>query len=465
MSRKKNYDELVNNITDLLGGVENISFFSHCATRLRFDIKDRGLVKLEDIQKISGVIGSQWSGEQLQIIIGQNVADIYDMIAERNHLQKESVIAENLDNKPKKKFSLSVILENIAGCLTPMIPIFVGAGMIKIILLVLTMLNVLTDQSPTYIVLNFASDAAFYFFPVFLGYTSAKKFGGNPVLGMLLGAILISPVFIGNVDNKVPMSIFGLPIYAASYKQTVFPTILTVFVMSYVEKAFSKYSPQLLRSIIEPLGTLLVMIPLMLCALAPLGSVIGTYFAAAIMWIYDTIGFVGVGLLSCLLPFLILTGMHYGFMPYWIGSIMNLGYEPIYILSNVIYNINQGVACLAVALKTKDMDMKSVASSAGITSIVAGVSEPALFGVTLQLKKPLWCSMIGCAIGGMIAGFCKVYVFAIPGTWGILSLPIFIDKGNNLICMIIALVVSSLITFILTLLSFQSEKESKEVYN
>ena len=465
---KNNYEEFAKVIIKNVGGNENIQLCFHCATRLRFNLKDLSLVNVEEMNKIKGIVGTQVVGDQFQIIIGQSVGEVYKEICRNGGIHSDGSKNVNSDeSKSKNKFSikssLSNLLNAITGCITPLIPAFVGAGMLKILLLVLTMSGVLLETSSTYQILSFSSDMVFYFFPIMIGSISAKRFGGNQSLGMMLGAILVAPGLIENVANGVDMSIFGIPVYATTYTQTIFPAIISVFVMSKVEKMFTKYSPKLLQSILVPLGTLLVMIPLMLCLLAPLGSFIGVYLAAGIMWIYNTIGFMGVAILSCFLPFLILTGMHYGFMPYWLGSLATLGYEPIYILSNVIYNVNQGIACLAVSLKTKQIDLKGIASSAGIASIVAGVSEPALFGVTLRLKTPLWCSMIGCFVGGAIAGAFKVLVYAIPGTWGILSLPIFIDNGSNLICLIIALVVSSLITFGLTMFIYK-DVEKGEVY-
>lgn len=208
-------------------------------TRLRFNLKDNSIPKLSEIEKIDGVIGVQWSNDQLQIIIGQSVGEVYNLICKKAEFAVEKAIDENLDNK--KKFSFAAIIDGISGSLIPILPLLIGAGMLKVIIILGGMCGLLTPKMPTYTVLTFAADAGFYFLPIFLGATAANKFKTNMGLGMLLGAILIHPTMVANVSKKVAMSIFGIPIYATSYSSTIFPIIMAVFVMAYVERFFQKF--------------------------------------------------------------------------------------------------------------------------------------------------------------------------------------------------------------------------------
>jgi len=458
MAKKKEYENLANSIIELVGGKSNIEFFTHCVTRLRFNLKDQSIADVAEIEKIKGVVGCQWQNNQLQIIIGQAVGGVYKEICEVAGLKQEESIEENLDSK-KKKFGIGSILDGISGCLFPLIPALVGGGMLKVIILLLNMIGLLSVDSPTYITLSFVSDTTFYFLPVMVGASAAKKFGANIYLGIFIGAMLINPTFIELVSTGNAGSVFGIPIYAASYASTVFPVIMAVFVMSYVERFFARISPDAIRTMLEPVGTLLVMVPLTLCAIAPLGSILGIYLTDAIMWLYDTTGFLGIAILAALYPLMTITGMHGALLPVAINSFATLGYDPILFVVGSISNVNQGIASAAVALKTKDTALRSNALSSAITALFGGVTEPALFGVNLKLKKPLWCAIIGNFIGATYVGLMHVYCYVIPGIGGtIFILPSFVGPdSSNLINMIIGLIISIVVTFTCTFIVYKDE--------
>ena len=460
MAKKERYEELANTVPGLIGGVENITFFTHCVTRLGFNVKDKSLVKLDEIEKINGVVGCQWSGEQLQIIIGQAVGDAYKLICEKTGLASQNSIDENLDNnKVKKKFSLNAVFDSISGCITPLIPVLIGAGFIKIIVLLCEQFGILAAGDPTHTVLTFVGDAGFYFLPVMVGATAAKKFGANLGLGMLMGAILIHPTLISSVAEGVSLNVYGIPVYAASYTSTIFPIILIVWVMAPIEKFFAKISPDSLRSITEPLFTLIVMIPLALCVLGPIGAFLGTYLSEAIIWLYNTTGFFGVAVLSAVFPWLVMTGMHSALTPYALNSFATVGYEPIVLTANIISNINQGAASLAVALKTKEKNLKSTAASCGITAVVGGVTEPAMFGINLKLKQPMYAAMIGSFAGAAVAGFGKAYAMVLTGSGGLFAIPAYIsDNISNVIWMVAGMAIGFIVTFVITLFLYKEEK-------
>lgn len=459
MAKKERYEDLANSVIDLVGGKDNITFFTHCITRLRFNLKDKSVVKKEEIEKIEGVMGCQWSGDQLQIIIGQAVGDAYNLICKKTGLAQQDAVNENLDGG-KKKFSINAVFDGISGCITPLIPVLIGAGFIKIIVLLGELCGLLVAGNPTHTVLTFVGDAGFYFLPVFVGATAARKFGANMGLGMLMGAIFIHPSFISAVTEGAGLNVYGIPVYAASYTSTIFPAILTVWVMAPIEKFFAKISPDSIRSIIEPLLTLIVMIPLALCVLGPIGSFLGTYISEAIIWLYNTTGFLGVAVLSALFPWLVMTGMHSALTPYILNSFATLGYEPIVFTANIISNINQGAASAAVAFKTKNINLKSTAGSCAVTAIIGGVTEPAMFGVNLKLKTPMYSAMIGSFIGAAIAGLGKATAYTMAGSGGVFAFPIFLsDDISNLIWILAGVVVGLVATFIITCLLYRESKE------
>lgn len=444
---KKKYEELSDQIIDLVGGKGNVSYLAHCITRLRFTVKDKSKVKDKEIEKLPGAVGINWSGDQLQVIIGQNVGDVYKMICEKHDFEMKGSINENLEDK-KKGFNLNTIFDSISGCVTPLLPLLIGGGMIKAVLLILLQLNLMTPENPTYIVLSFAGDAAFHFLPVFIGATGARKFGANMAYGMLIGATLIHPQFIEMITSGTPLSIYSIPVYATTYGSTIFPMILATFILSYVERFITKYTPKIVKSMVVPLLTLLIMLPLTLCLLAPLGSILGTYITDFIMWLYDTTGFFAVGIVCVLYLPLCLTGMHTATLPVLFTMLTTVGYDPLLVIASMLYTINQGVVALLSSVKTKDTEERSEALTCTFTSFVAGISEPALFGFTLKNKRLIYASMIGCFAGGLYAGITNVYCYAIAGTVGFLGLPGFVGPDSmNLINMIIAIIISGIVTF------------------
>lgn len=455
MAKESKYVNLVDNLLGQVGGKENITFFTHCMTRLRFNLKDKSVVDLEEIKKNKEVLGAQWSNEQLQVVIGPAVKNVYDLICDKAGMEKEKGLSENLDAPKKKKFGFGAVIEGIAGCLTPLISLVIGAGMIKVIIIIGGLLGILASESPTTQVLTFVADAGFYFLPVFIGASAAKKFGANQGLGMLLGAMMIHPTFVANVSAGTAMSIFGISIYGASYSSSIFPAIMSVYILSHVERFFAKHSPDFLRTILVPMMSLLVMIPLTFCVIAPAGTFLGTYLATAVMWIYDTVGFFAVGLLSAIYPILVITGMHGALVPYMFQSFASFGYEPIVTIAGILSNINQGAAAAAVAVKSKDKTLRSVAGSSAFTAVIGGVTEPAMFGVNLKLKKPLYAAMIGNFVGAALAGLLKVRSIAFSGSAGIFA----IITKDPIVYMIISVVVGFAVTFVVTMFLYKEEAE------
>lgn len=459
MAKKEKYSDIAENVVADLGGKDNISFFTHCVTRLRFNIKDKTLVKEDDVQNLDKVVGTNWSGEQYQLIIGQDVNTAYNQVLAHNDLNAGGEVPADDSNSPKKKFSFNTVLDYISGSIVPLIPLLIGGGMIKVLLLVLPMMGVLTTKSPTYVSLSFLGDAAFYFLPVFVGATAAKKFGTNQGLGMLLGAMLLDPNFVQAVTAGHALSIFKIPIYATAYGNMVFPSILAVFILKYVEKFFTRWTPDSLKSLVVPFLTLLVMAPLTFTILAPAGAFLGTYLTKAILWLYSTTGFFGLAVLSALFPWIVMTGMHTAFTPYAVQMFSTVGYEPLITFANFVSNLDQGAAALAVGVKSKkNKKQRSTAFSVGITAIFAGVTEPAMFGLNLRLKKPMYAAMIGSFFGAGFGGLMGVKAYSMAGSAGFFGLPVFIGKTiMPLVWAVVGILIGMIVTFIVTLFIYKEE--------
>jgi PTS system beta-glucosides-specific IIC component len=459
----KDYDSLANSIITLTGGKDNISRCMHCYTRLRLNLKDTGLVNLEEIKKLD-VIGAQFTGEQLQIIIGNDVKEVYDAVCKNSGIEKEGSIDEKLDNLPSEKKKLTVksvlssIVDGIVGCMIPLLPILIGSGLIKAIVLIFQQIGVFGADSATAVTLSFVADSAFYFMPVIIGGFAAKKFGANTALGAMLGAVLIHPTFVSMVAAGNAGSVFGLPIYAASYSSTVIPAILSVWVMSYVEKAISKYSPKSIRSILEPVLTLLIMAPITLCVLAPLGAMMSTGFATCITWFYNTVGVFAVAIFCAIIPFVVMLGMHIGTVPISMASIASTGSDKLIMPAFLMSNFTQGAACLAVGIKAKNSKLKSFAFSSAFSNIVPGISEPGMYGITLRYKTPMAGAMIGAACGGAYFGITGVGAFAFLAP-NLFALAGYVNAGSNLMNTVIGILIGMVVAFVATMILYKPVTE------
>lgn len=457
--QENKYKKLAQALPEFVGGADNVALLSHCMTRLRVDIADKNKVKTEEIQKLPGVKGAVWSGNQLQIIIGQTVDQAYAEVSKYLGTAEPSAAAS--PSGGKRKISLMALMEVMSGCIAPILPVLIGAGMLKVVMLVCQSIGLITPESPTYITLNFASDAAFYFLPIYTGAAAARKFNMNMFVGMFFGAMQVHPIFTAMCESGAAGSIFGIPIYAGTYTSAIFPVILTVWVASYVEHFMQTHSPTFLRTMLVPFGTMLVMTPVSLCVLAPIGSIAGTYFANAIIWLYETCGFIAVALLAAVHPIMVAVGMQHGMGPYLFNSFATIGYEPLASPATFIDNINIGASCLAVGMKSKVTDVKTEAIASGISASVSGITEPGLFGIVMKNRKVLYSVMLGNLAGGVIAGITGTVCYAFAGSYGFFGLATFMGEAgfSNLLFMILAVAVGFIITFIVTFVLYKDETE------
>lgn len=463
MKKKNKYEELTASVIELVGGKDNISFFTHCITRLRFNIKDKGLVDHEEIKKMEGVIGTQWSGEQFQIIVGQGVVDVYEIICRENDFNENTKLDERLSGEKKKEklnlfqYVLKAFMV-ISDCVFPIIPALIGCGLIKALTMLLTMGNILDPANSTSMLLSYVADAVFYFLPVFVGANAAKKFGANQSLGMLIGAMLIYPQFIAAIEAGTGLHIFGLPVYEASYAYSIFPVILCCAVMAPIEKFIARKSPTTIRAVVEPLLTLLIMVPLSFCVLAPMGAIVSNVLISGFTWLYNTAGFFAIAVVAAFESLLIATGLHYAGAIYQIQMLSTVGIDPFWTAAETIHNVNVGAASLAVSLKTKNKSIKAIGMSSSITALVSGITEPGIFGISLKYKTPLYGTIIGGLVGGSVAGILKATAYSIPGSFGLFAISSFIGPHMmNIVYMIIAIIVGMATTFIATWILYKDD--------
>lgn len=444
------YKGLAQEILKQVGGEENVSDLTHCATRLRFRLVDEKKANDTAVEALEGVLGLTKSGGQYQVVIGNDVPHVYAALVD--NLSDQSVRSTEVKQGP-----LQTLLAVISGIFTPILPVITAAGMIKAVLSLLTVFGVVTADDVNYQILNFIGDAGFYFLPIFLGASAARQFKTNPQLGMLMGAILLHPTFTLMVTTAKEagksLSFFSLPLTLASYSSTVIPVLLAVWFMSYVERFADKVSPKAVKFFLVPMVTTLITALVTLLVLGPIGAIVGNWLGDFFKWLENFGPWVVPTIVGIFSPFLVMTGTHYGLVSIGINNRMTIGYDTIAQPGMLASNVAQGGAALAIAVKTKDTNKKALASSAGLTAIF-GITEPALYGVTLQNKAALIGSMVAGGVGGFFLGILGARNFS-GGSPGLLTIAAYIGEDTlkyfyiAIAGLIISVVVSFVVTFIL----------------
>lgn len=453
------YQKTALKIVEAVGGRANIVTVLHCITRLRFSLKDDKAVDNERINEIEGVLGSQFTNGQYQVIIGQEVVELFAAV--------EPLLTETVDEtkEPRKKQGLLFsLLDVVASIFTPILPAIVGAGLMKGVIAVLENAQWLAPESDTYQLLTIIADAGFYFLPFLLAVSSAQKFKVNPYLALsLAGALLYPTMTSGLAEGAAPLQIGHLlPIPFVNYATSVIPIILGVWLMSYVYRWIDAVIPSLLRVILTPLLVLFVTVPITLVVLGPIGNYCGELIATVFSGLFGTYPVIAGLLTGALYPLMIIMGMHYATFPLLFSNLGKWGYDNGFFPVGFIANMAQAGASFAVALKTRNSQFRAISLSAGLSALF-GITEPALYGVTVKLKKPLIATLIsGSLSSGLALGLgVKCYGFVIPG---LESLPVYVQQGsNNFLFMLLCISLSFILAFCLTvLLGFEDIPSKKE---
>ncbi|CAI0773245.1 beta-glucoside-specific PTS transporter subunit IIABC [Serratia quinivorans] len=453
------YKQLGLEILARVGGKGNVSKLTHCATRLRMEFNDDSLVEAKAIEALPGVISVVERGGQFQIVVGNNVQQTF------RTLQKEIGALEGRQSDKKSQARggvVSQIISVISTTFTPVIPAITGAGMIKALLAILKLTGTIDAASPTYHLLDTIADAAFFFLPVLLAYGAAIKFECNPILAMTIAGVLLHPNLAQMLAAGAPIDFIGIPVRMADYAGSVLPIIFTVWLMSYIERFAEKVSPTMIKFFTKPMIILLVTAPLALVVVGPFGIFLNDLVAAGAAIVDGKASWLIPMLMGGLQPFLVITGTAWAMTPIATGQLSKNGFEMINGPGMLASNIAQGAATLCVAFRTKNKNLRQLASSAGFTALL-GITEPSLYGVTLKLRRPLIAAMIGGGCAGVYAGLSGLvrYAFVSPG---LAALPAFIGENPmNIVHALVTCAIAIVVTFALTwILGFEDPVEEQE---
>ncbi|HJB01690.1 MAG TPA: beta-glucoside-specific PTS transporter subunit IIABC [Candidatus Mediterraneibacter merdavium] len=450
------YESTAKKILQRVGGKDNVLNLVHCMTRLRFTLKDESIVDDEAVKKTKGVMGVMKKGGQYQIIIGNDVANVY---AELNKLGNFSNKAPQKTSEKKEKQNVfSMLMDTISGIMAPVIPAIIGAAMIKVLLTLLPMIHVLETSGNTYNLLSVMGDGAFFFMPVLIAISAAKKFGTNTYYAASIALIMLHPNFISMMsaasEAEETIRFLGfLPVTYASYAYSVIPIILAVWSLKYVEKLADKITPVVTKNFLKPMLVVLIEAPIALIVLGPLGAICGNVLSDIVYAVHDRLGFIAIGIVAGIYPFVVMAGMHHAFTPIKLGVIATTGFENFICIGELCSNMAQGAASLAVSVKSKNKDFKQIAGSSAFSALFAGITEPALYGVTLRLKRPMLGACIGAAVGGLFGGFFQMKCFGIA-TPAIVTIVQYVeeDRAASLLIAAATILLTVVVTFIATMI-------------
>lgn len=455
-------NELAKSILELIGEDKNVEYVTHCATRLRLNVYDESIVNIEEIDRLEGVLKAQFRSGQLQIILGAKVNGVFEEFIKIVNITGKDI---KVGSFKKKKNPITAGIETIAGVFGPVIPVLIGCGMVKSLSAILTTFGIMNSSSGFVTILNLIGDLIFYFFPFFLAVSAAKKFKTHEFIAIALAGAYMYPTIMDGAKAVAETGIktidfLGLPVLLVNYKSTIIPIILSIWVLSIIYDKVNKIIPETFRLLLVPMVTLLIMVPLQLIAIGPIGSYIGVYIAEIIQWLYAKSGIAGAFVFGTFRPLLVMFGMHYAVTP--INTQLIAEYGKTFISpAQLTGNMSQAGACLGVFFLLKDKKRKAGALSSGVTALF-GITEPALYGFNLKYKKPMIAAMLS---GGIAAAY--VNYFGGAGTTlilpGLLALPTYV--ADSYIHIIIGVLLSIALGFIFTVVMGIKEEGSQEVKN
>ncbi|MEK5375159.1 beta-glucoside-specific PTS transporter subunit IIABC [Paenibacillus sp. FSL P2-0173] len=451
-------EKLAKEIVHLVGGEKNVISLVHCATRLRFVLKDEAKADKGKLEKTDGIITVKQSGGQFQVVVGNKVPEVYNAIGKVSNILNET---GKEDHSAKGNKGFGAVIDVISSIFAPLLGVMAGSGILKGLLLIASNLGWLLPKDTTYMILYAAADSLFYFLPLLLAVTTARKFGGNIFVALTIAGGLLYPTIVTLKTEGTPTDFFGIPIVMMSYSSTVIPIILAVIVMSKLEKWCNRVIHESVKNFITPLILLVIMLPLTLIVFGPVGVYVGNAIATALVAAFSFSPLLAGAILGACWQLLVIFGVHWGLVPVFINNIAVNGRDGIKPSAAASIFAQTGAA-FGVMLKTKNKKLKTLAGSATLTALF-GITEPAVYGVTLPLKRPFIAGIIGGAIGGAIIGQAGTQAFA-SGAPGLLTLPIFYGPGGQgFPGLILGITVSFLVSAILTyILGFEDPVEAEE---
>ena len=453
MAKKMDHHQAALDIVRLVGGPENVQSLGHCMTRLRFVLKNESKADAEAIKKIGGVLGVVASGGQFMVILGQNLLPVFEAAQKEFSFSAGDNGGEASGKEGKQPLTFksagSAVLGYVSASVAPMITGLVAGGMLKVVLLLLTTAFPSFNGTQSYLLLSAVADAAFFFMPIFVAYGAATKLGGTPIYSMIAAASLLHGNYTAMVAAGEAVHLLGIPVRLVSYSSSLLPALLIALLAYWVEKGLNKIVPGIFKSLLVGLGTIFVTMIFGYTVLGPLGSFIGEYISMIFVFLGGRVGFIAMGVLAACLPWLVMCGMHTALVPFMTQAISDPGYDPVFRPAFILHNMAEGGACIGVGLRTKNKELRAEAFSIGFGCIVAGVTEPAVYGINLRLRKPMIGVMAGGAAGGIVAGLMGARAY-VMGYSTVLALPIFQDTILAMaIGIIVAILAAAAVTFVL----------------
>lgn len=483
------YEQLAKEIVRNIGGRENVVSLTHCITRLRFKLRDEGKAADDVIKRMDGVVTVMKSGGQYQVVIGNHVPEVYADVMVLLGMDGDGAVTGRqaggsaADGSPdggtaggsgEKGSLFNRAIDVISGIFQPILGIMAACGMIKGLNALFVAMGLYTAAGGGYLILNAVGDGLFHFLPLFLGYTAAKKFGLKPMIGLVTGAIMCYPsvqagalsaggealytLFAGSIfESEVYLEFFGIPMIAMDYTGTVIPVIFVVYFASLCDRFFSRFVPDLVKFFFVPMLTLLVAIPAGFIVIGPLAVFGSTVIAELVMTVRNFSPMLAGAIVGLTWQILVIFGLHWGFIPVYINNIMTLGYDNV-MMPFFACTFATSAAVLAVFFKTKDRKLKEMALPNFISGIF-GVTEPAIYGITLPLKTPFIISCIAGCIGGGFYGAFNFRKFMMGGM-GIFEFPAMIEPDGsmgNLIVAVTGVVITMAVAFVATMVFYKDK--------
>lgn len=466
------YQLLAKEIVKEVGGKDNVISLTHCITRLRFKLKDESIANDEKLKNMNGVVTVMKSGGQYQVVIGNHVADVYEDVLPLLDIK------EGDSNTPaKKQKPLDTFIDVISGIFQPILGIMAACGMIKGLNTLFVTIGLYPDTCGGYMILNAIGDGLFTFLPLFLGYTSAKKFGLKPMVGLVIGAIMCYPsiqksAISADIEpmytlfsntmfaSDVYIDFFGIPLVSMDYTSTVIPVIFIAYFASKCEKFFNKYVPDLVKFFFVPMLTLLVSIPIGFLIIGPIATFGSLLIAQTVISIRDFSPMIAGGIVGLTWQILVIFGLHWGFIPVYINNIVTYGYDNV-MMPFFACTFATSAVVAAIFFKTKDKSLKEMCIPNFISGIF-GVTEPAIYGILLPLKKPFIISCIAGGIGGAFYGAFNFRKFSMGGM-GIFELPAMVAPDGSLDNLWVAFAgigITMVIAFVIALFTFKDKEEA-----
>lgn len=433
-----------------MGGASNIKKVWHCATRLRFNVKDNNKVNQKELEKLKGIIQVVYGHEQWQLVIGTQVAEVYDQLINMKEIKDSKNLIKEKEAKNKERTGffglLNKFISFISSLFMPFLNAICGAGVLKGVLALCTTMKWLKETSGTYVLLNAAADSLFYFLPIFIAFNAAKQLKVDRFVSVTIAGALLYPQITTLATKNITIKFLGIPVIPMSYSSSVIPIILSIWLLSYLEPMLKRLIPDSLKYVFVALIELVIMVPLTLIVVGPIGSTISSALANSIMTIYNHASLFAGLLIGGLWQVIVMFGFHWMILPLIMSNIAKLGQDPIFPIACAAV-MSQAGAALGVFLKAKDNKTKQISGSACIAAIF-GITEPTLYGVTLKYKKPFYIAISCSALGGIVIGLSNVeaHAFAFPS---ILSIPTYLGHGfiGEIIGLLISFVGAAILTY------------------